>query len=462
MMDLQSLTLYPVLLAGGSGTRLWPISRAASPKQLARLIGKTSLIQNTALRLLPVMDADHLRIVCGDSHAQEMAADMAAVGITPPEMIINEPCGRNTAPAILLAILKILEREADAVIFIFPADHVIGDEPAFHERIRAAVELALDDRIVTFGITPEYPETGYGYIEASDVPAGEGFCIARFVEKPDLPTAEGYLEAGNFYWNSGMFAFKASVMKAEFARLKPGLLTAMEAMLARSKGAVPLDAYQTLESISIDYAVMEQTDKGVVLPSAFGWSDIGSWKSLYDFVPPDDAGNVILYGDVLLRETRNCLVMGQERLIALNRLENLAVVETPDAVFVSDLEQSRDAKHFVEILKESNRREYRSHTRKNQAWGYVKTLEQAGGRRIRRIVLLPGREMAEWPNDGADRHWMVVAGWAEVRVDGRKRELGEGETVRIPRGSRYGAANRGEADLHLLEVTADPEAPPPS
>jgi mannose-1-phosphate guanylyltransferase/mannose-6-phosphate isomerase len=462
MMDSQSLALYPVLLAGGSGTRLWPISRAASPKQLARLIGKTSLIQNTALRLLPVMDPDHLRIVCGDSHAQEMAADMAAIGVDSPGMIINEPCGRNTAPAILLAILKILETEPDAVIFIFPADHVIGDEAAFQNRVRAAVELALDGHIVTFGISPDYPETGYGYIEASETPAGEGFRIARFVEKPDLPTAKAYLKAGNFYWNSGMFAFRASVMKAEFARFKPDMLSAMEAMLARTGGAVPLDEYEALESISIDYAVMEPTDKGVVLPSSFGWSDIGSWKSLYDFVPPDEEGNVLLYGDVLLRETRNCLVMGQERLIALNRLDNIAVVETPDAVFVSDLDHSRDAKHFVEILKETNRREYRSHTRKNQSWGYVKTLEQAEGRRVRRIVLFTGREMADWPNDGADRQWMVIAGSAEVRVDGRTTLLGEGEAVRIPRGCRYGAANRGEADLHLLEVTADPEAPAPS
>ncbi len=457
-MTSKPLAVYPVLLAGGSGTRLWPISRAAAPKQLARLIGKTSLIQNTALRLLPVMDPGCLRIVCGDSHAHEMKTDMAAIGVDSPKMIINEPCGRNTAPAILLAILKILEKETDAVLFIFPADHVIGDQSTFHERINAAMDLALNGRIATFGISPEYPETGYGYIEASEERAGDGYRIARFVEKPDLATAEGYLKAGNFYWNSGMFAFKASVMKAEFARFRPTLLSAMEQMLARNDGSVALSEYETLENISIDYAVMESTDKGVVLPSAFGWSDIGSWKSLYDFVPPDEDGNVLLYGDVLLRQTKNCLVMGQERLIALNRLENLAVVETPDAVFVSDLEHSRDAKHFVNMLKETNRREYRSHTRKNQTWGYVKTLERAAGRRVRRIVIFPGREMAEWPNHGPDRQWMAVAGRADIRIDGDSSVLKEGEAVRIPHGSRYAAVNRGEEELHLLEATADPEA----
>lgn len=455
LMNSDSLKVYPVLLAGGSGTRLWPISRTASPKQLARLIGKTSLIQSTALRLLPVMEPACLRVVCGEAHAHEIQMDMAAIGVDSPEMIIAEPCGRNTAPAILLTVLKILEKEKDAVIFIFPADHIIGDETAFHERILAAKALALDGWIATFGIAPAYPETGYGYIEASDEPAGEGFRIARFVEKPDLETAQQYVKAGNFYWNSGMFAFRASVMKNQFALFKPEMLADMEQMLADGGEAISIADYETLESVSIDYAVMEVTDKGVILPSSFGWSDIGSWKSIYDFVPKDEQGNVLLQGDVLLLETRNCLVMGQERLIAVNRLNNIAVVETPDAIFVSDLEHSRDAKHFVEMLKEKNRREYRCHTRKNQPWGYVKTLDQAEGQLVRRIVVLPGKDMANMSNR-IDRLWMVVQGKGEVRIDGEKSMLTLGQSVRIPKSAQYGAANLGTTEFHILESTADP------
>jgi mannose-1-phosphate guanylyltransferase/mannose-6-phosphate isomerase len=360
-MDNEHISVYPILLAGGSGTRLWPVSRENFPKQIVSFLRNESLIQTTIKRLFPAFEGDKIRVVCGKKHAHEIVRIMHAFEISAEDKIVVEPCGRNTAPAILLAILEILKHEADAVVFVFPADHLIGDVPTFHEKIAAARSLAMQDYIVTFGITPAYPETGYGYIEASDAARGEGFAIKRFVEKPDVETSENYVAAGNYFWNSGMFAFKASVMLEEFNRLKPKMIEQLQPI---ASGFIPLDFehYNVVENISIDYAIMENTDKGVVLPADFRWNDIGSWKSLFDFMPKDRDGNAILSGDVILQNTRNCFIMGRERLIAVNNLEEVVIVETRDAVFVSDLENSREVKSIVNTLKERGRKEYQFHT----------------------------------------------------------------------------------------------------
>ncbi|MFZ0130982.1 MAG: mannose-1-phosphate guanylyltransferase, partial [Desulfobacterales bacterium] len=309
--------VYAVLLAGGVGTRLWPVSRQLSPKQLVKFIGRDSLLQATVRRLLPAVAADAIRIVCGGEHRHDVARHLREIGIAAGDKIICEPCGRNTAPAILLAVLKILQREEDAILCVFPADHVIKDAAVFHDRLRSAIDLADSGFVVTFGITPHHPETGYGYIEGSGEMAGGALKTRRFVEKPDLATARQYLAAGNFFWNSGMFAFRASVILEEFKHYQPELLDAM-AGLDLYGDRLDVADYMRLPDISIDYAIMERTRKGVVLPSDFGWSDIGSWKSLYDFLSKDKDNNV-LDGDVIVQETRNCFIMAHERLIAANR-----------------------------------------------------------------------------------------------------------------------------------------------
>ncbi len=380
--------VYPVLLAGGSGTRLWPLSRERHPKQLVKFIGKDSLVQSTVKRLTSLLDMENLRIVCGKEYVHEIARHMEEINISADEKIIAEPCGRNTAPAILLAMLHILRKEADAVLCIFPADHVIRDRNAFQEKLRSAVKVAEMGHIVTFGIKPHYPETGYGYIEGAGEIGDGALSVKRFVEKPDLETAKKYVAAGNFFWNSGMFTFKASVMAQELSVHQPELLKKMTQL--PFQGTSPSQKeYALLPNISIDYAIMEKTDKAAVLPSDFGWSDIGSWKSLYDFIPKDTNGNVI-DGDVVSKETRNCLIMGHERLIATSGIKNMVVVETPDAVFVSDMENSRDVKSIVEKLKEKGRTEYQTHKTVHHPWGALTTLEKNDDFSVVQVLLYPG------------------------------------------------------------------------
>ena len=305
-MPKSESNIYSVLLAGGSGTRLWPVSREMYPKQFVKFSGDDSLIQNTIKRLTAVLDQEKVRIVCGVDHLHETARQMEEIGIHAGGKIISEPCGRNTAPAILLAMLLILQQEQDAVLCVFPADHVIRDMDTFHAKLKSAIKLAEMGYIVTFGITPHYPETGYGYIEGAAELPEQAKAVKRFVEKPDLKTAQHYLESGNFYWNSGMFAFKASVMLDELKAHHPELLFKMQ-QLDLTQDALSRDAYEQVPNISIDYAIMEKTEKGAVLPSDFDWSDIGSWKSLYDFLPKEAGGNVLM-GDVVTDNTAGCLI----------------------------------------------------------------------------------------------------------------------------------------------------------
>ncbi|MBW1820150.1 MAG: mannose-1-phosphate guanylyltransferase/mannose-6-phosphate isomerase [Deltaproteobacteria bacterium] len=348
--------VYPVLMAGGIGSRLWPVSRELSPKQLIKFTGEDSLLQSTIKRLAPALDRENLRIVCGDKHFDETARQMEEIGIMPAGKIICEPCGRNTAPAILLAVLNILKVEKDAVLCVFAADHVIREIEVFHRKLESAILLADKGYIVTFGIMPSYPETGYGYIEGGKDISYGALTLRRFVEKPDIKTAKEYIKAGNFFWNSGMFAFKASVIMDEFKVFEPKLFKSMSDLVAVKETVAKAD-YEKLPNISIDYAIMEKTDRGAVLPSDFGWSDIGSWKSLYDFLPKD-ADNNVIKGDVIAKETRNCLIIGSERLIAVNCLENMVVVDTSDSVFISDMENTQDVKTIVTELKEKKRKEY--------------------------------------------------------------------------------------------------------
>ena len=447
------LKVYAILLAGGSGTRLWPVSRELYPKQLVKFIGENSLVQNTIKRLPPSLDFENVRIVCGKEHVSEIHRHIKEIGVSPENKIIAEPCGRNTAPAILLAMRIILENERDAVLCVFPADHVIRDEHLFHERLDSAVKLAEMDYIVTFGITPNYPETGYGYIEGGEAIPFGAFSVKRFVEKPDMETAKRYIDAGNFFWNSGMFAFKASIMTQELSIHHPELFHQMKQLPLKEK-LISINDYRQLPNISIDYAVMEKTAKAAVLPSDFGWSDIGSWKSLYDFISKDAMGNVI-DGDVISEDTRDCFIMGYERLIATNGIRSLVVVETPDSVFVSDMETSRDVKNIVNRLKEKGRREYQRHRTSYHSWGTSINLEIKPDFSVVEYNIYPA-STCEIPSDGSLVHFIVVKGVGKSIIDDRSMTLDKGQAVTPAVHQTVILENTGDEPLAVIVVQLKP------
>ncbi len=444
------MKVFPVLLAGGSGSRLWPISRELYPKQLVNLVGKDSLIQNTIKRLSPSLEPSHIRVVCGEEHFFEISRHLQEIGIPSKGKIIKEPCGRNTAPAVLLAVLNILKNEKDALILIFPSDHVIRDIRGFQDKLKTAISLADMNYIVTFGIKPDYPETGYGYIEGARRVKNRAFAIKRFVEKPDEKIAKRYVSAGNFFWNSGMFAFKASVMLKEFRTFEPALLKSMQKMVSDS-ASFTLDKYQSLPDISIDYAIMEKTARGVVLPSDFGWSDIGSWKSLYDFLPKD-ADNNVVEGDVIPRNTRNCFIRGNNRLIVTSDIENIVVIETPDTVFVSDLEKSKNVKSIVQELKKQGRKEYKAHTTVYRPWGTYTVLEESKNTKIKRIVVYPGAKLSLQMHHHRSEHWIVVQGTARIINGEQEIFLEENQSTYVAKTIPHRLENPGKVPLHIIEV----------
>ena len=449
-MTDNDLPVYPVLLAGGTGTRLWPVSRELYPKQLVKFIGEDSLLQNTIRRLTPVLDTENIKVVCGQHHFHETAKHLENLGLKAQGKLICEPCGRNTAPAILLAVLNILSVEKDAVLCIFPADHVIQNTDAFHERLKAAMALADDGFIVTYGIQPHYPETGYGYVEGGKKVSHGALALKRFVEKPDLATAEKYIKAGNFFWNSGMFAFKASVVLAEFKTHQPDLLNDMQAIFSVDKPIAKKD-YDRLTDISIDYAIMEKTAKGAVLPSDFGWSDIGSWKSLYDFLEKDACHNVI-EGDVMVQDTHNSLILAHDRLIATNHLRDMVVVETADSVFVSDLENSREVKSFVTQLKNQGRRECKHHRSVTLPWGISKLLEQQDGYAAAELTVNHGAAFELPSLANATQHLLVLDGRAKINYGSKDKILRAGEAHSLSATNRVYIENISKGELRLIQV----------
>jgi mannose-1-phosphate guanylyltransferase len=449
-MTELDLPVYPILLAGGTGTRLWPVSRELYPKQLVKFIGEDSLLQSTIKRLSPLLDAENVKVVCGEPHLDITAKQIENLGLEPEGKVICEPSGRNTAPAILLALLHILATAKDAVLCIFPADHVIKNLDEFHNRLKAAIELASQGYMVTFGIQPHYPETGYGYVEGGKKAPHGSLVIKRFVEKPDLAIAKKFIKAGNFFWNSGMFAFKASVILSEFKMYQPGLLKKMRSIFIVDKPIARKD-YDQLTNISIDYAIMEKTAKGVVLPSDFGWSDIGSWKSLYDFLPKDGDKNVIA-GDVLIENTKNCFILSQQRLIAANHLKNLVVVETPDSIFVSDMEHSRDVKSIVCRLKKVGRSEYHQHRIGIFPWGKRTYFEEKSNFKTARLVLNPAARISIDSAPQTSHHLLVLSGSAKVTANKQSQILKYGQSVTLRGQFEIWIENATDRHLTLMHI----------
>lgn len=449
--------IYPVILSGGSGSRLWPLSRAALPKQFLPLVSDKTMFQETLLRLsgLPSMAAP--LVVCNNEHRFLVAEQLRDIDVQPLALML-EPFGRNTAPAVAVAAFAAQAHDADAILLVLPADHLIQDTTAFHAAIREAFRLAQQGKLVTFGIAPNEPATGFGYIErgAALDASGPGHGVARFVEKPDLETAREFLASGRFYWNSGMFVFKAQTYLDELKQYRPDIHEA--AHLAWQKSVRDLDfcrldeaAFAACPSDSVDYAVMERTRLAAMVAVDIGWSDIGSWSSLSDVSAKDGKGNV-LRGDVYAAETENSYVRAESRMVAAIGVRDLVIVETADAVLVMHKDYSQDVKHTVEYLKQAERTEHLIHRRVYRPWGYYEGIDKGERFLAKRIVVKPGSKLSLQMHHQRAEHWVVVSGRARVTRGEDTLVLYPDQSTYIPIGARHRLENIGDEPLHLIEV----------
>jgi len=448
--------LYPVILSGGAGSRLWPLSRALFPKQLLALAGEQSLIQDTVLRVSGAGFAAPL-IICNNDHRFLIAEQMRQAGISPGPIVL-EPAARNTAPAAAVMALMVEKMDPDGILLLLPADHIVQNRTEFLRAVAIAARAAQDDRLVTFGITPDSPETGYGYIRrGAAIPGQDGtFAVARFVEKPDAATAQGYVASGDYCWNSGMFLFKARTFLEELARLEPQMLAHCRAALA--EGKTDLDFFRLAEapfaacqSISIDYAVMERTDKAAIVPVEMGWSDIGSWESLWSATAKDETGNTML-GDVLHHGARNSYLRSEGPLVAAVGVEDIVVVATSDAVLVSQKSASQDVKRIVEQLQGAGRDLHLSHRKVYRPWGAYESIDAGENFQVKHITVNPGAKLSLQMHHKRAEHWIVVSGTAQVTCDDKVFPLHANQSTYIPLGSRHRLENLGSEPLHLIEV----------
>ncbi|HHA2559907.1 TPA: mannose-1-phosphate guanylyltransferase/mannose-6-phosphate isomerase [Stenotrophomonas maltophilia] len=444
-------SIQPVILSGGSGTRLWPLSREAYPKQFLPLAGELTMLQATWQRVAPLAARGPL-VIANEEHRFVAAEQLQQVGAEPAAIIL-EPVGRNTAPAIAVAALEATRDGADALLLVLPSDHVITDEAAFRNAVQAAASAAEAGKLVTFGIVPTGPETGYGYIKAAD---GQGVrAVERFVEKPDLETATGYVSSGQYYWNSGMFLFKASRYLQELERFQPE-------MLARSRQAwqqarrdadftrLDKDAFTAVPSDSIDYAVMEKTADAVVIPLDAGWNDVGSWTALRDVSQQDGDGNAH-QGDVIAIDCRNTYAYAQ-RLVAMVGLDDVIVVETDDAVLVGKADRMQEVKTVVAQLKAEGRSEATWHRKVYRPWGAYDSIDNGERFQVKRITVKPGGTLSLQMHHHRAEHWIVVSGTAEVTRGSEVILLSENQSTYIPLGVTHRLRNPGKLPLELIEV----------
>jgi mannose-1-phosphate guanylyltransferase/mannose-6-phosphate isomerase len=443
--------LRTVLLSGGSGTRLWPLSREAYPKQFLPLVGEDTMLQATWRRTTALTAAPPI-VVAGEDHRFLVAEQLRQAGAAAPEIIL-EPVGRNTAPAIAAAALQATAGGGDPVLLVLPSDHVVRDGAAFEAAVRAAMPAAEGGALVTFGIVPDAPETGFGYIQAA---AGEGVrAVSRFVEKPDADTARGYLEAGGYFWNSGMFLFRASSYLAALERFRPDILAAVRKAFAAANRdgdfvRLDADAFAASPSDSIDYAVMERTDAAKVLPVDFGWSDVGSWAALWDVSRRDDDGNAH-HGDVIAIDSRNSYAHAR-RLVALVGVDDLVVVETDDAVLVARKDRVQQVKDVVARLKDDQRSQAALHREVHRPWGSYDSVDVGDGFQVKRIKVKPGGRLSLQSHTRRAEHWIVVRGNARVTRDDDVFDLKANESTYIPIGAKHRLENPGREMLELIEV----------
>jgi mannose-1-phosphate guanylyltransferase/mannose-6-phosphate isomerase len=448
-------SLVPVILSGGSGTRLWPLSREGYPKQFLPLIGERTMVQETALRVAGLPGLGKPVVVCNEEHRFMMAEQLRQVGVT-PQAIVLEPVGRNTGPAVALAAMAALERQGDdPLLLVLPADHVIRDVAAFQRAVEAALPAAREGRLVTFGIVPTEPETGYGYIRKG-AGAGEVVPVAQFVEKPDAARAAEFVASSEYLWNSGMFLFSARRYLEELARLAPAMRDACQKAYAAATHdldftRLPKEIFAACPSDSIDYAVMEKTDAAAVIPLDAGWSDVGSWASLQDALPRDGRRNVT-HGDVMAVDSDNCLLYSSSRLVAAVGLADHVVVETKDAVLVAPRERVQDVKKLVQALKEQGRSEPGLHREVFRPWGSYDSVDAGDRFQVKRLSVKPGASMSLQMHHHRAEHWIVVSGTARITRGEETFLLSENESTYIPIGATHRIENPGKVPLHIIEV----------
>ena len=451
--------LYPVILSGGSGTRLWPLSRAMYPKQFIRFHDQqgTSFLGATLARLPHDQGFNAPILLCNNDHRFLVREELERAGVE-AKAIILEPVARNTAPAIAVAALRALAENPDAILAVMPSDHVVRDEAGFIAAVQAAAKVAGTGKLVLFGIKPDQPHTGYGYIRKGPPLKGAAgaFGVEAFVEKPNAATAKSYLKDGTYYWNSGIFVLNARVLIDEMTRLNPEIVVAATASLANAKpdlGFTRLDgeAFAAAPNISIDYAVMEKTREAAMLPIDVGWNDVGSWSSLWDIAPHDDAGNFV-QGEAVLTDTRGSYIHSGKALVATIGVENLVIVDTPDALLVADRARAQDVSKLVATLRATGRREHEQHLRNLRPWGYFETLSLADRFQVKLLHVKPGAKLSMQMHHHRSEHWVVVQGTARVMIDGREQLVRENESVYIQATQWHRLENPGKVGLELIEV----------
>jgi len=447
--------IIPVIMAGGVGSRLWPVSRKLYPKQFVSFQKDApSLFQQSLVRLQGLDDVGPAIVVCNEEHRFLAAEQLRHLGIE-NETIILEPVGRNTAPAVALAALAAREQDENATLLVLAADHLINDVPAFHRAIGAGIIQAEAGALVTFGIVPDCPETGYGYIRRGEA-AQDGFAVDRFVEKPDLDTAREYLESGEYYWNSGMFMFTAATYLQALEDFAPEILSVCSRAWAAAKDGydfkhIPAEIFKICPSDSIDYAVMEHTRQGVVIPLDAGWNDLGAWSAMHAHHDSDEQGNVTR-GDVILNDVKDSYIHADSRLVTLIGMEDAVVIETADAVLVSSRDRVQDVKVIVDSIKASGRPEADSHVRVYRPWGSYESLATGPGYQAKRLRLNPGAAISLQLHHQRAENWVVAQGSARVTVDDDVMILQVKQSVHIPVGARHRLENPGPGELVIIEV----------
>ncbi|WP_444929577.1 mannose-1-phosphate guanylyltransferase/mannose-6-phosphate isomerase [Microbulbifer sp. SSSA002] len=447
--------MIPVILCGGTGSRLWPLSREAYPKQFLPLIGGETMLQATVRRLEGIEQLQAPILVCNEEHRFAAAEQLQEIGHG-AQSILLEPCARNTAPAIALAALAALESGTDPLLLVLPADHAVANEANFQESVESARTLAEQGHLVTFGIVPTRAETGYGYIRRGDNLAATAWKVAEFVEKPDAETAESYLASGDYSWNSGMFLFRASRYLEELERYRADILAACRS--AYQSAVRDLDftrvdraAFAACADESVDYAVMEPTESAAVVPMDAGWSDVGSWQGLWELAKRD-ANDNLLQGDVLLEDSQRCLVRGESRLVSLLGVSDLVVVDTDDALLIADRQRVQEVKKLVGKLKSTGRSEAQRHRKVYRPWGYYDSIDAGPRFQVKRIVVKPGQQLSLQMHHHRAEHWVVVQGTAKVTRGEEEVLITENQSTYIPLGVVHRLENPGTIPLELIEV----------
>jgi len=452
--------IVPVVLSGGAGSRLWPLSRELYPKQFLPLLGEHTMVQETVLRLSDIPDLQAPIVVCNEAHRFLVDEQLTTVGYKPSAVLL-EPIGRNTAPALVLAAVRALEAGQDPLLLVLPADHGINEPKSLCKAVEFAAPLAEQGSLVTFGIVPTEPETGYGYIKRGDrqqrsEEGVEAYAVARFEEKPDKQTAENYLSSGDYYWNSGMFLFKASTYLEELKRFEPEMLACCQTAYNASRGEngftyVDESSFSQCPSNSIDYAVMEKTEKAIVVPLDAGWSDVGSWSALWEIGQKDAAGN-LTKGDVFAKNVKNTYVHADNRMVAAIGIENAVIVETADAVLVCDKDQVQDVKAIPTFLKQHGRSEAKLHRKVYRPWGCYESIDQEDRFQVKRITVNQGACLSSQMHHHRAEHWIVVKGTAKITKDDEVIILSENQSTYIPLGVTHRLENPGKIPLELIEV----------